>query len=161
MAYANADERQGGNGCVHWHGDMMDTRTYSDTGQDLYVRVDAIVLAQYAKKSNGSFGKKRKLEVSLISGLLFLLLLSLACWLVMRKRKGRRSQDKFPFNVTTTPSYWEDSPARTDIDESRINSDLPFFELSTIAKATNNFSFNNKLGTGGFGSVYKVSSCLR
>ncbi|XP_068324737.1 G-type lectin S-receptor-like serine/threonine-protein kinase At1g11410 [Pyrus communis] len=155
MAYANADERQGGNGCVHWHGDLMDTRTYSDTGQDLYLRVDAIVLAQYAKKSNGSFGKKRKLEVSLISGLVFLLLLSLACWLVMRKRKGKRSRDKFPFSVTTTPSYWEDSPAITDIDESRLNSDLPFFELSTIAKATNNFAFNNKLGTGGFGSVYK------
>ncbi|RXH86035.1 hypothetical protein DVH24_017088 [Malus domestica] len=120
-----------------------------------YEKNACISAAQYAKKSNGSFGKKRKLEVSLISGLVFLLLLSLACWLVMRKRKGRRSQDKFPFNVTTTPSYWEDSPARTDIDESRINSDLPFFELSTIAKATNNFSFNNKLGTGGFGSVYK------
>ena len=35
--------------------------------------------------------------------------------------------------------------------------ELPFFELSTIVCATNNFSFKNKLGEGGFGSVYKVS----
>ncbi|CAN1222108.1 G-type lectin S-receptor-like serine/threonine-protein kinase At4g27290 [Linum grandiflorum] len=33
--------------------------------------------------------------------------------------------------------------------------DLPFFHLSEIASATNNFSDDNKLGEGGFGSVYK------
>ncbi|XP_048438346.1 G-type lectin S-receptor-like serine/threonine-protein kinase At1g11410 [Pyrus x bretschneideri] len=153
-AYANADERQGGSGCITWHGDLMDTRTYLDTGQDLCVRVDATVLAQYAKKSNSSFGKKRKLEVSVACGLLFFLVFSLACWLVKRKRKGKKRQDKF-FNVTIASTSWEDSSARTNIDESGINSELPFFELSTIVKATNNFTSNNKLGTGGFGSVYK------
>nr|XP_028959095.1 G-type lectin S-receptor-like serine/threonine-protein kinase At1g11410 isoform X4 [Malus domestica] len=153
-AYANADERQGGSGCITWHGDLMDARTYLDTGQDLYVRVDANVSAQYAKKSNSSFGKKRKLEVSVACGLLFFLLFSLACWLVKRKRKGKRSQDKL-FNVTIASTSWEDSSARTNIDESGINSELPFFELSTIVKATHNFASNNKLGTGGFGSVYK------
>ena len=34
--------------------------------------------------------------------------------------------------------------------------DLSTFDLSTIIKATNNFSINNKLGEGGFGPVYKV-----
>ncbi|KAJ9553629.1 hypothetical protein OSB04_017674 [Centaurea solstitialis] len=33
--------------------------------------------------------------------------------------------------------------------------DLPLFSLSTISRATNNFSINNKLGEGGFGPVYK------
>ena len=61
--------------------------------------------------------------------------------------------------MTTTSTYWEDSSAITNIEESRINSKLPFFELSTIAKATNNFASNNKLGMGGFGSVYEVRSC--
>ncbi|CAN6699416.1 unnamed protein product [Malus baccata var. baccata] len=145
---------QGGSGCITWHGDLIDTRTFLDMGQDLYVRVDANVLAQHAKKSNSSFGKKRKLEVSVASGLLFFLLFSLACWLVKRKRKGKRSRDKF-FNVTIASTSWEDSSAITNIDESGINSELPFFELSTIVKATNNFASNKKLGTGGFGSVYK------
>lgn len=34
--------------------------------------------------------------------------------------------------------------------------ELPLFDLATIAKATNNFSTDNKLGQGGFGPVYKV-----
>ena len=33
---------------------------------------------------------------------------------------------------------------------------LNFFEMNTIETATNNFSLSNKLGQGGFGSVYKV-----
>jgi hypothetical protein len=34
--------------------------------------------------------------------------------------------------------------------------ELPIFDLTTISKATNNFSIDNKLGEGGFGPVYKV-----
>lgn len=35
--------------------------------------------------------------------------------------------------------------------------DLPTFDFSTIANATNNFSPSNKLGEGGYGPVYKVT----
>ena len=35
--------------------------------------------------------------------------------------------------------------------------ELPLFDLSTISRATDDFSFNNKLGEGGFGPVYKVN----
>ena len=38
--------------------------------------------------------------------------------------------------------------------------DLPMYDLSTIAHATNNFSSSNKLGEGGFGPVYKVNRSL-
>lgn len=34
--------------------------------------------------------------------------------------------------------------------------DLPTFNLSVLANATENFSTKNKLGEGGFGPVYKV-----
>ncbi|KAJ1406732.1 S-locus receptor kinase, C-terminal [Sesbania bispinosa] len=43
---------------------------------------------------------------------------------------------------------------KKDEDEER-DFELPFFDLSTIAHATNNFSNGNKLGEGGFGPVYK------
>jgi hypothetical protein len=36
--------------------------------------------------------------------------------------------------------------------------ELPLFDFHTIASATNNFSFTNKIGEGGFGPVYKVIS---
>ena len=42
-------------------------------------------------------------------------------------------------------------------EESDLSSDLPFFTRNEIAAATDNFSLANKLGEGGFGSVYKVS----
>ncbi|KVI04950.1 Apple-like protein [Cynara cardunculus var. scolymus] len=35
------------------------------------------------------------------------------------------------------------------------NIEVPLFSLSTISRATNNFSIDNKLGEGGFGLVYK------
>ncbi|CAN6552909.1 unnamed protein product [Malus baccata var. baccata] len=41
---------------------------------------------------------------------------------------------------------------RTDLDDqSEINSELPFFDLKTIAAATDNFSVANKLGKGDMG----------
>ncbi|KDO75649.1 hypothetical protein CISIN_1g041312mg, partial [Citrus sinensis] len=88
LAYTSAyaeSESNGRIGCLTYHGDMMDTRTYINAGQDLYVRVDA-----------------------------------------------------------------------AELDDSRRNSEyLPVFDLSNIAAATNDFSSDNKLGEGGFGSVYK------
>ena len=44
----------------------------------------------------------------------------------------------------------------TELDDSTKDSDVPLFDLHTIAVATANFSVDNKLGQGGFGSVYKV-----
>ena len=55
---------------------------------------------------------------------------------------------------------WEEEAERSlwtkDADESDASSDLPFFTRNEIAAATDNFSWTNKLGEGGFGSVYKV-----
>ena len=36
--------------------------------------------------------------------------------------------------------------------------DVPFFDMESILAATNNFSLANKLGQGGFGLVYKVTT---
>ena len=38
--------------------------------------------------------------------------------------------------------------------------ELPIFDLITISNGTDNFAINNKLGEGGFGSVYKVNNNL-
>ncbi|XP_062007260.1 G-type lectin S-receptor-like serine/threonine-protein kinase RKS1 [Rosa rugosa] len=155
MAYSSAGDPQGGNGCVTWYGDLMDTRTYTNVTQDLYVRVDSIELAKYAKKSNGSLSKKRKLAITITSILVFFVVISIAYWSVKMKRKGTERQNKFSFGAITPSIYLEDFPSRTDPHDSRLKSDLPFFDLSTISAATNNFSDPNRLGEGGFGHVYK------
>jgi len=36
--------------------------------------------------------------------------------------------------------------------------DLPLYDFATVSVASNHFSQTNKLGEGGFGSVYKVMS---
>lgn len=46
---------------------------------------------------------------------------------------------------------------------SNTHPNLPFFSLKVIVEATRNFGDENKLGQGGFGSVYKVTqtqSCM-
>ncbi|GMI72775.1 hypothetical protein like AT1G11340 [Hibiscus trionum] len=142
----------GGIGCLTWHGDLVDARTYTDVGQDIYIRVDADELARYTKKR--PFQKKGVLAVTIVSAVvLFLILLALFHCLVRRLRRERRWKNTFSF--IRSSSLFEDSLGEKEIDKSRRNGDLPFFDLSTIAAATNNFSTDNKLGQGGFGPVYK------
>ncbi|XP_039167305.1 G-type lectin S-receptor-like serine/threonine-protein kinase RKS1 [Eucalyptus grandis] len=152
-AYSSANETMGEFGCLKWYGDLMVTREYSDLGQDLYVRVDAIDLARYRKKS--TFVKKAMVALS-VSALLLLLLGSLMyCRMLKRKRADRRGRNPLA-SVTTSSAYFNDLPGLKDLNsEGRQKNDLPLFDFKTVAAATNNFSSVNELGQGGFGSVYK------
>ena len=71
---------------------------------------------------------------------------------------GRGRQNKMLYNSRLGATWLQDSPGAKEHDESTTNSELQFFDLNTIAAATNNFSSENELGRGGFGSVYKVVS---
>ncbi|GMN49717.1 hypothetical protein TIFTF001_018880 [Ficus carica] len=146
-AYTNADETRDGVGCLLWHDDLIDMRTFINIGQDIYIRVDAITLAQYARKSNGFRGKIRKLLIVLCSLVVFFVLVFVSYWVVKRKRGVKESQSKNLFGT--------DFLEETELDDSTKDSDVPLFDLHTIAVATANFSIDNKLGQGGFGSVYK------
>ena len=53
------------------------------------------------------------------------------------------------------------SSMEEEVDEIETsNVDVKFYSLSTIIDATENFSLANKVGEGGFGSVYKVLCSL-
>ncbi|KAL2475509.1 S-locus lectin protein kinase family protein [Abeliophyllum distichum] len=43
-AFASANISEGGNGCITWHGNLVDIRQFSNNGQDLYTRVSAAEL---------------------------------------------------------------------------------------------------------------------
>ncbi|KAI9105157.1 hypothetical protein K1719_022686 [Acacia pycnantha] len=124
-------------------------RTYSSVGQDLYVRVDAVELAKYRKKPFGSLGMKGMISLLVVSILLvlFLVMSFIYCLIKNKKQARRRSKTFFNYN-------FENSPSMDDFSSGK-NLDLPLFDLIDIAAATENFSDANKLGQGGFGSVYK------
>lgn len=68
-------------------------------------------------------------------------------------RTGRGRQPTLNSNVTASATTFQDSQKLNEVIE---NLDLPFFDISTILAATDNFSFAKRLGQGGFGPVYKV-----
>ncbi|CAL5411014.1 unnamed protein product [Camellia sinensis] len=156
QGYSSAEISLGGieSGCVTWHGDLMDTRELSSAGQDLYIRVDAVELAQYLKsqQSHAKKGMVVAIVVSSIAALFFVI--CLLSWLVMRKRKAKRRQNNLLFSPNSSTSF-KAAQTADQFDESRTNAELPLFDLTTIVAATDNFSFSNKLGQGGFGIVYK------
>ncbi|XP_048140779.1 G-type lectin S-receptor-like serine/threonine-protein kinase At1g11410 [Rhodamnia argentea] len=155
-AYASANESLGGFGCLIWHGDLVDTRTFAGTGQDLYVRVDAVELARYRKAK--SLSRKATVAIVPVSILTALLLAgSFLYRLVIKKRKVRDCRSHNPLmSDIMNPTHLDGSRSVKDPDDGpRGNGDVPLFDLSTIASATNNFSILSKLGQGGFGSVYK------
>ncbi|CAN1326826.1 G-type lectin S-receptor-like serine/threonine-protein kinase RKS1 [Linum perenne] len=139
VGYTSADER--GFGCLRWFGDLVDTRSYSESGQDIYVRVDAKVLATYNKR-RGLFHNAGVQAIFILSIVVILfLVISLVFCLIKQYRKGTH-------NTNLNASLSEENSKHG-------NSDLPFFHLNEIVAATNDFSDDNKLGEGGFGSVYK------
>ncbi|KAK8612567.1 hypothetical protein V6N13_092679 [Hibiscus sabdariffa] len=160
MAYASANSNtNGGAGCLTWHGDLVDARAYTETGQDLYIRVDKNELARYTKK--GLLQKKGVLAGVIVSSALVFLIfvIFLRCW-VQRQRRGVLTAERLKGKNMASFTTFEDSLGEKEFDESTGNGDLPYFDLSTIAAATNNFSSDNKLGQGGFGPVYKVAFVL-
>ncbi|XP_028791137.1 G-type lectin S-receptor-like serine/threonine-protein kinase RKS1 isoform X2 [Neltuma alba] len=102
--YAASDVRNGGSGCLTWHGDLLDTMVLSEEGHDLYVRVDAVELG------------------------------------------GEITEEQMKIDSPIEEQYH---------DENRAQPSLPCFSIKTIMVATNKLSNENRLGRGGFGSVYK------
>ncbi|KAL2496242.1 G-type lectin S-receptor-like serine/threonine-protein kinase [Forsythia ovata] len=127
-AYAQLDKSIERSGCLFWSEDLIDIRDMSVDGQDIYIRM--------ASSDLDSKGKRSKIFISSLTSLMGVVLLGLSLMLYYWKRK------KNYIKRTTGGSNNKDF-------------ELPLFDLSTISKATNNYSIDNKLGEGGYGPVYK------
>ncbi|XP_059316847.1 G-type lectin S-receptor-like serine/threonine-protein kinase At4g27290 [Lycium ferocissimum] len=124
-AYSSLDISNGDKGCLFWSGELIDIRKLSGRGQDIYIKVDS---SETVSEAGSNRMKENILAVS-FSLLMAMILLGLILFLyIWKKKKKLKLQDEF---------------------------ELPMFQLSTITRATNNFSDNNKIGEGGFGLVYK------
>ncbi|KAH6835699.1 S-locus lectin protein kinase family protein [Perilla frutescens var. hirtella] len=138
-AYGHLNISEGGTGCLLWFGDLMDIRGMSP-GQDIYIRI--------ASSERDSEGRKRKILIVTLSLVAGIFLLSLS--LLLYSRKSKKLVRQLPERGRLRSNYVDCHP-----DQSHKDLGLPIFDLSTIIKATDNFSINNKLGEGGFGPVYK------
>ncbi|CAH1415718.1 unnamed protein product [Lactuca virosa] len=151
MGYAVADISGGGRGCVTWYGEMIDTRSYSDGGQSFFIRVDEEELAKYSTNKPKSSHQNPFVIIGLpviAAGLIISVFI--CCYI--RKKKANQSKREIRLGFSDSLKSVEGSFMEKDFGE---NVDLHVFDLSTIVAATDNFSFSNKLGEGGFGSVYK------
>ncbi|XP_043813422.1 G-type lectin S-receptor-like serine/threonine-protein kinase RKS1 isoform X2 [Manihot esculenta] len=131
-------------GCLAWYGELMDTVINVEEGSDIYVRVDALELAEITQKSNGFLEKKHLLAIFLVSIFLawFVIILFVYLWF---KKKGKRVRNAKLLNTI-----------KANEDRGGVsNPEIAFFNLNIILAATDNFSPANKLGQGGFGLVYK------
>ncbi|XP_020272815.1 receptor-like serine/threonine-protein kinase SD1-8 isoform X2 [Asparagus officinalis] len=129
--FSSADIRGSGSGCIIWSMDLMDIASSSDGGQDFYLRLAAEDIGLISSQSHKSGDAALAVSLSVVLGVISLLV-SVACY-AWRKLKWTRG------NAFVKEDDME----------------MPLFEFVEIEAATNNFSNENKLGEGGFGSVYK------
>ncbi|XP_042383203.1 G-type lectin S-receptor-like serine/threonine-protein kinase RKS1 isoform X1 [Zingiber officinale] len=118
----------GSYGCITWLGDLLDLRTFVDEGDDLYVRLTG---------KNNTGRRILFIVIPIAATLLFL-----CAFFIYRQR------------IKATTQRQKRHADHTDQHEIRGTESL-LFDLEAIRIATDNFSDRNKLGEGGFGSVYK------
>lgn len=139
-AYSTQNITGTGSGCLLWFGNLIDIRTFTENGQDLYIRMPA---SELEKGKSSSVKKQVAIIVPVISVLLVILLS--ACVFYRIKRRKANEEGALEEDYGNDPSN----------ENSKDDLELPLIDFSTLRKATNNFSVNNKLGEGGFGPVYK------
>ncbi|XP_065862216.1 G-type lectin S-receptor-like serine/threonine-protein kinase At4g27290 [Euphorbia lathyris] len=132
MAYSNADFTGQGSGCTIWFNDLVDFRQFPDGAQHLYIRL------------NSSEIEKAKPAIKIVaivfaSIALFCGILLISFYIKKRNAKG----------IGKSSGIYQNKDSQSD------EMELPIFELSTIVNATNDFSMANKIGEGGFGTVFR------
>ncbi|XP_039020143.1 G-type lectin S-receptor-like serine/threonine-protein kinase B120 isoform X1 [Hibiscus syriacus] len=149
-----------GIGCMIWTGDLVDMQHFQDAGSlEFFYRLHHSELDPGRKISN--------LMIVIIS-LVLAGCLAASLWLLCRYKKKLK--------VSSRPCCMDDDVAVSDvskikskefstdffvptdilIDGSQVNGpELQNFDFSYIATATKNFCDENRLGQGGFGTVYK------
>ncbi|XP_072955789.1 uncharacterized protein [Typha angustifolia] len=146
--YATANISGSGSGCILWTSNLTDLRKYTSNGQDLYLRLAAADLGSSSHNSH-----KKIIAGILVGSTVGALLLAMVVYCAWKKKgKNHKKKQVYSASKIDTTSFIRDP---IDGREGAEEFDLPFFDLSIIEAATNNFSVDNKLGEGGFGPVYK------
>ncbi|KAL9248637.1 G-type lectin S-receptor-like serine/threonine-protein kinase SD1-29-like protein [Drosera capensis] len=125
-----------GIGCLVWAGELIDMQQFTtpSSGEQLFLKL-----------ARSELGRKKR-NVALIISLIVVFVLSIfisVMYAVCKKNKAKLAAQ------TSGEILWKNQFQGTD------SYDVPSFKFGEIALATNNFGLMNKLGEGGFGTVYK------
>ncbi|XP_030930903.1 putative receptor-like protein kinase At4g00960 [Quercus lobata] len=103
-----------------------------------------------------SKGKKLKIwMVAMFTCISTLVVLLGSCAVYCRLKKGTKQDEERSQHALLHELASPTAVAVTREGELVISEELPFIDLATIRSATDEFSDSNKLGQGGFGTVYK------
>ncbi|PIN17006.1 Serine/threonine protein kinase [Handroanthus impetiginosus] len=160
---ANASDKESSNpvaNCYLWT-DLKNLQiNYTDHGLNLSLRVPPFSSSGPPNSSKGSAGSKNKSTtyVIVLSILLVGVILGFcSCYILHRRRRmveGSENQG----SIEAIPMLFSNERERQVnemMHETDNGIDVPFYNFNIILSATDNFSDANKLGCGGFGSVYK------
>ncbi|XP_052620321.1 G-type lectin S-receptor-like serine/threonine-protein kinase SRK [Lactuca sativa] len=143
-----------GSGCVIWTGINSFLVNPHDNSTSKYV-----ISQNLGNRNTGNKTQKSKnwiwISISVFIPLVFLCFGAL--WYIKKRKhrqKGyeRRKRDEYFLELTTSESFKDIHQLEPD---GVKGNDLLLFSFASIMAATNDFSFQNKLGQGGFGPVYK------
>ncbi|KAJ1409568.1 S-locus glycoprotein domain [Sesbania bispinosa] len=126
-------------GCMYWSKDLIDLQKFPYGGVDLFIRVPAqLLITDQGKKERGN----KALIIIAIAGGIGALTFAICAYLMWRKCTARPTGSQ-PQDLMIGDNR------QIKLDE------LPLYGFEKLAIATNNFHLANKLGKGGFGTVYK------
>ncbi|KAL4632428.1 hypothetical protein ACB092_04G049600 [Castanea dentata] len=144
MAFTKIDIHGNGGDCLLWFGDLLDMRDLEGGGDDLYIRMAKAELEAIADAKRNR--RAKVIVSSIICSVIGMLLVDFIGWFTFRMRRAKRRAE-------SSKKSYRDSIGETQKEDLK----LPLFDLETVSTATNKFSFQNKIGQGGFGPVYKVN----
>ncbi|KAM0064939.1 putative protein kinase RLK-Pelle-DLSV family [Helianthus debilis subsp. tardiflorus] len=147
MAYANVDVYGNGSRCVVWIGDLVDMKNFPDGREQIYIRM------AHAELQSIAAAKRKRVTVKIVSVVTvigILLLSGGAIWYLGWIVRHRREDE-----IGRSSKAQQSGSFRYVEDNQDSGFQLPIYDLETIYLACNNFSERNKIGQGGFGSVYR------
>ncbi|CAL5405727.1 unnamed protein product [Camellia sinensis] len=154
MAFTTLNISGEGSGCLLWFGDLIDIKEYTENGQDIYIRMASSESEGLAISNGGSKEKKGEtIGISLAISMVTLPLIFCLLFYVWRKKQQQQQLKREGRTRDIFKQGYNNESQTKDLE-------LPLLDLATIMNAANKFSESNKLGAGGFGTVYKFLGML-
>ncbi|XP_076959381.1 G-type lectin S-receptor-like serine/threonine-protein kinase At1g61370 [Bidens hawaiensis] len=131
--------------CMVWTEELIDIQQFSYGGENLFLRLS---YADSGEETNASTAMINLIAIGgvfLLCGFVFCLY---RCTKYIKGRKTKLHHFNSKNEIVLRDILQEDALRQESFE-------MPIFEFKQILAVTDNFSYGNKLGEGGFGAVYK------